>query len=81
MVYSIRCVEHHFGITPIPDSLGITYEDADYALNIVKTICTETGPGLPGTVQERRWKIRNPKFEIRNMKGNSILFFSCLEFE
>lgn len=33
---------------------SITYEDADYALNIVKTICTETGPGLPGTAQERR---------------------------
>ncbi len=31
----------------------ITNDDAQYALDIVKTICTEVGPGLPGTPQER----------------------------
>ena len=31
----------------------ITHEDAQYALDIVKTICAEAGPGLPGSPQER----------------------------
>jgi hypothetical protein len=31
----------------------ITNQDAQYALDIVKTICTEVGPGLPGSPQER----------------------------
>lgn len=31
----------------------ITSDDAQYALDIVKTICTKVGPGLPGTPQER----------------------------
>src|SRR5512139_1085358 len=31
----------------------ITVTDAQYALDIVKTICTDVGPGLPGTPQER----------------------------
>ncbi len=31
----------------------ITNEDAQYAFDIVKRICTEVGPGLPGTPQER----------------------------
>ena len=31
----------------------ITSNDAHYAYDIVKTICTEVGPGLPGTPQER----------------------------
>jgi hypothetical protein len=31
----------------------ITYNDAYYAYDIVKTICTEVGPGLPGSSQER----------------------------
>ncbi len=31
----------------------ITLDDAQYALDIVKTICTQVGPGLPGTSQER----------------------------
>jgi hypothetical protein len=34
----------------MPES--ITSEDAQYALDIVKTICTQVGPGLPGTSQE-----------------------------
>ena len=31
----------------------ITNNDAHYAYDIVKTICTEVGPGLPGSPQER----------------------------
>ncbi len=31
----------------------ITDQDAQYAFDIVKKICTEVGPGLPGTPQER----------------------------
>lgn len=31
----------------------ITTQDAQYALNLVKRICDEVGPGLPGTPQER----------------------------
>jgi hypothetical protein len=31
----------------------ITDHDAQYALDIVKTICTEVGPGVPGSPQER----------------------------
>ncbi len=32
---------------------AIASNDADYAYVIVKTICTEVGPGLPGSPQER----------------------------
>ena len=28
--------------------------DAEYALNLVRKICAEVGPGLPGTPQERQ---------------------------
>jgi hypothetical protein len=31
----------------------ITNDDAHYAFDIVKTICSEVGPGLPGSSQER----------------------------
>ena len=31
----------------------ITRSDAQYAYDIVKTICTEVGPGVPGSSQER----------------------------
>ena len=31
----------------------ITNADAEYAFDIVKTICAKVGPGLPGTFQER----------------------------
>jgi hypothetical protein len=31
----------------------ITTQDAQYALDLVKRICTKVGPGLPGTPQER----------------------------
>jgi hypothetical protein len=32
----------------------ITLDDAQYAFDIVKAICTEVGPGLPGSSQERQ---------------------------
>src|SRR4030042_3898157 len=35
-------------------SESITNNDAQYALDIVRKICTEVGPGLPGTLQERQ---------------------------
>ena len=31
----------------------ITTNDAQYAFDIVQTICQEVGPGLPGSFQER----------------------------
>lgn len=31
----------------------ITTQDAQYAFDLVKTICTEVGPGVPGSSQER----------------------------
>ena len=34
-------------------SQRITKAEAEYALDIVKLICDEVGPGLPGTLQER----------------------------
>jgi hypothetical protein len=34
-------------------SAKITSDDAQYALDIVKKICAEVGPGLPATPQER----------------------------
>src|SRR5512145_2073590 len=36
----------------MPES--ITDNDAKYALDIVKTICAQVGPGLPGTPQEQQ---------------------------
>ncbi len=42
----------------------ITETDAQYAFDIVKTICTEVGPGLPGSPQEReRAAILQKEFE------------------
>jgi hypothetical protein len=32
---------------------GISEDDAKYALGIVKAICRDVGPGLPGSRQER----------------------------
>ena len=32
----------------------ITLDDAQYAFDIVKAICTEVGPGMPGSSQERQ---------------------------
>jgi hypothetical protein len=32
----------------------ITPDDPQYALDLVRRICSEVGPGLPGTPQERQ---------------------------
>lgn len=43
----------------------ITIQDAQYAFDLVKTICTEVGPGLPGTPQEReRAEIIKKELEV-----------------
>ncbi len=31
----------------------VLMEDAEYVLRLVKKICTEVGPGCPGSLQER----------------------------
>lgn len=45
-------------ITRLPEaaqtSARITNDDAQYALDLVKKICNEVGPGLPGSTQERQ---------------------------
>jgi len=33
---------------------AITNDDAQYAFDVVKTICTKVGPGLPNSPQERK---------------------------
>jgi len=49
----------------------ITNDDAQYAYDIVKTICTEVGPGLPGTPQEReRAAILKKELESHLGAGN-----------
>jgi hypothetical protein len=49
----------------------ITNQDAQYALNIVKTICSEVGPGLPGSSQEReRASIIKQELESHLGAGN-----------
>jgi hypothetical protein len=52
----------------------ITKKDAQYALDIVKKICTEVGPGLPGTPQEReRANIIKDELESHLGAGNVVL--------
>jgi hypothetical protein len=52
----------------------ITTQDAEYALNIVKNICTEVGPGLPATPQEReRAEIIKGELESHLGAGNVVL--------
>jgi len=36
-----------------PERAVVTNDDAQYALDLVRAICTEVGPGLPGSPQER----------------------------
>ena len=56
--------------------------DAQYAFDIVKTICTEVGPGLPGTPQERaRAEIIKKELEPTWVKGMSSLKNSPLRHE
>jgi len=52
----------------------ITNDDAQYAYDIVKTICTEVGPGLPGTPQEReRAAILKKELESHLGAGNVVV--------
>ncbi len=52
----------------------ITPNDARYAYDIVKTICTEVGPGLPGSPQERgRAEIIKKEFESHLGAENVIV--------
>jgi Peptidase family M28 len=52
----------------------ITSDDAHYAFDIVKTICTEVGPGLPGSSQEReRAAIIEKELESHLGAGNVVV--------
>jgi hypothetical protein len=52
----------------------ITTQDAQYALELVKRICTEVGPGLPGTPQERqRAEVIKNELETQLGAGNVVV--------
>ena len=52
----------------------ITSSDALYAYDLVKTICTEVGPGLPGSSQEReRADIIKKELESHLGVGNVVV--------
>jgi hypothetical protein len=52
----------------------ITNDDAHYTYDIVKTICTEVGPGLPGSSQEReRAAIIKKELEAHLGAGNVVV--------
>ena len=52
----------------------ITTQDAEYALELVKKICTEVGPGLPGTSQERqRAEVIKKELETHLGTGNVVV--------
>jgi hypothetical protein len=52
----------------------ISNHDARYALDIVKTICTQVGPGLPGSPQEReRAAILKKELESHLGAGNVVV--------
>ena len=57
----------------------ITDNDAQYALDIVKKICAEVGPGLPGTSQERqRAEVIKKELETHLGTGNvAVEEFIC----
>jgi hypothetical protein len=51
----------------------ISDRDAQYAVNIVETICSAVGPGLPGTTQERqRAEIIKKELEVHLGAGNVV---------
>jgi hypothetical protein len=51
----------------------VTSNDAHYALDIVRTICTQVGPGLPGSCQEReRAAIIRKELESHLGAGNVV---------
>jgi hypothetical protein len=52
----------------------ITNQDAQYALDLVKAICTEVGPGLPGSSQEReRAAMIKKELESHLGDGNVVI--------
>ena len=52
----------------------ITDKDAQYALDLVKRICDEVGPGLPGTPQERqRAEVIKNELETHLGSGNVVV--------
>src|SRR5512139_2671530 len=52
----------------------ISDNDAQYALDIVKKICAEVGPGLPGTSQERqRAEVIKNELETHLGTGNVVV--------
>lgn len=52
----------------------ITNVDAQYALDLIKRICTEVGPGLPGTSQERqRAEVIKKELETHLGTGNVVV--------
>jgi hypothetical protein len=52
----------------------VTPDDAHYAYEIIKTICAEVGPGLPGTSQEReRAAILKKELELHLGAGNVVV--------
>jgi Peptidase family M28 len=52
----------------------ITTRDAQYAFDLVKTICTEVGPGTPGSPQEReRAEIIKRELETHLGAGNVLV--------
>jgi hypothetical protein len=52
----------------------ITADDARYALELVRTICTEVGPGLPGSPQEgERAAILKGELESHLGAGTAVI--------
>jgi len=51
----------------------ITSDDARYALDIVKAICTRVGPGLPGSSQERERAAMIKKELERHLGAENVL--------
>ena len=52
----------------------ITNNDAHYAIDMVKAICTQVGPGLPGSTQEReRAAIIKKELESHLGAGNVLV--------
>jgi hypothetical protein len=53
---------------------AISTQDAQYAMDLVKKICTEVGPGLPGTPQERqRAEVIKNELETHLGTGNVVV--------
>ena len=54
-----------------PKPAAINTSDAQFALDLVKAICTDVGPGLPGTPKEWEWAAAIKKeLEVHLGAGN-----------